>query len=256
MKKVPLSPVRSRQAFRLYVALAGVFIACLVAGNLIFQKFFHWQPFSALTFGADEGALWYRLTQYTFEISVGIIPYPLTFLVTDIISEVFGRKKANLVVFAGLFATVFIFIVVVLAQMAPATSFSPVSDNVFERVFGFTGVAVTASMTAYLLAQLVDIRIFHFWKKVTKGRMLWVRNNFSTITSQFIDTAVVLLLLCFFGAIPWKLFGALLLNGFLFKFMVAALDTPLFYLATAVLRRKFGLAPGEEVEFIGLGLQD
>ncbi len=256
MKKKNLNPIQSRQAFRLYIALAGVFIACLVAGNLIFQKFFYWQPFAGLTFGADPGSLWHGLTQYTFEISVGIIPYPLTFLVTDIISEIYGRKKANLVVFAGLFATVFIFIVVVLAQLAPATDFSPVSDSVFERVFGFTGVAVTASMTAYLLAQLVDIRIFHFWKRVTNGRMRWVRNNFSTVASQLIDTAVVLLLLCAFGAIPWELFGALLLNGFLFKVLVAAFDTPLFYLATAVLRRKFGLAPGEEVEFVGLGLQD
>lgn len=247
---------RSRQAFRFYLVLAGIFIACLVGGNLIFQKFFEWQPFASLTFGAEAGSLWYRLTQYQFEISVGIIPYPLTFLVTDIVSEIYGRKKANMVVFAGLFATLFVFLMVLLAIWAPATDYSPVGDDTFTQVFGFTGLALTASMAAYLLAQLVDIRIFHFWKRVTKGRMLWVRNNFSTITSQLIDTAVVLLLLCIFGAIPWDLFYTLLWNGFLFKVLVALFDTPLFYLTTWIIRRKFQLELGEEIDFVGIGVQE
>ena len=256
MKKVALGPTQSKEAFSLYVALAGVFIACLVGGNLIFQKFFYWQPFSFLDFDSDPEGWWYRFTHFQFEVSAGIIPYPLTFLVTDIISEIYGRKKANLVVFAGLFATLVIFVMVVLAEWAPATDYSPVGDEVFNRVFGFTGVAVTASMTAYLLAQLVDIRIFHFWKKVTKGRMLWVRNNFSTMASQLLDTSVVLLLLCAFEAIPWELFVSLLINGFLFKVLVALLDTPLFYLTTSVIRKRYDLDRGDEVDFLEIGLQD
>lgn len=256
MKKHSLTAENRRFAFGLYLVLAGVFIACLVGGNLIFQKFFHWQPFTFLDFGASEGSSWQRITHYRFEISVGIIPYPLTFLITDIISEVYGRKKANLVVFAGLFATLFIFLMVVLAQWAPATEFSPISDAEFTKVFGYTGLALTASMTAYLLAQLVDIRIFHFWKRVTKGKMLWVRNNFSTISSQLIDTSVVLLLLCAFGAIPWELFYGLLINGFLFKVLVALFDTPLFYLSTAAIRRKFNLTLGEEIDFLDVGVQE
>lgn len=256
MKKVALGPSQSKDAFKLYVVLAGVFIACLVGGNLIFQKFFYWQPFSFLDFGSDSDGWWGSFTRFQFEVSVGIIPYPLTFLVTDIISEVYGRKKANLVVFAGLFATLVIFLMVILAEWAPATHYSPVGDEVFSRVFGYTGLALTASMVAYLLAQLVDIRIFHFWKKVTRGRMLWVRNNFSTIASQLIDTAVVLLLLCAFEAIPWELFATLLINGFLFKVLVALFDTPLFYLTTAVIRRRFDLEPGDEIDFLEVGLQD
>jgi len=106
---------------------------------------------------------------------------------------------------------------------------------------------VGASMTAYLLAQFIDVRLFHFWKRVTKGKYLWVRNNFSTITSQFVDTASVLLLLCSFGAIEWSMFGQLLLNGFLFKVIVALFDTPLFYLSTWLFRKKFGLRLGEEI---------
>jgi uncharacterized integral membrane protein (TIGR00697 family) len=239
-----------REAFALYIILTGIFIACLVGGNLIFQKFFFWSPFSFLTFGAEESSTWYRIANYRFEISVGIIPYPLTFLITDIISEIYGRKKANLVVLAGLFATLLLFLVVLLADVAPATSFSPVNDAMFSQVFGYTGLAILASMVAYLLAQLVDIRLFHFWKRVTKGKMLWVRNNFSTIVSQLIDTSVVLLLLCLFEAIPWTLFWVLLANGFLFKVIIALCDTPLFYLTSAIARKRFNLKLGEEIEFV------
>lgn len=230
-----------KAAFRLYLILGGLFIALLVACNLIFQKFFHWTPLGFLAGSEDS------IFNYTFEISVGILPYPLTFLITDIISEIYGRKKANLVVVSGLFASVVVFGIVWLSQIAPATDWSPVDDRQFEHVFGRTGIAVGASMAAYLLAQFIDIRIFHFWKKLTKGKHLWLRNNFSTWTSQFIDTFVVLALLCSAGAIEWELFAALLFNGVLFKVIVAALDTPFLYLSTYLIRKRFKLKMGEEI---------
>ena len=220
-----------RDAERLYLVLAGVFIASLVSCNLIFQKFFSWNFFGI----------------YTFEISVGILPYPITFLVTDIISEKYGRKKANYVVIAGLVASVFVLGVVLLADAVPATSWSPVDGATFHKVFGLTGMAVFASMVAYLTAQFIDIRIFHFWKKLTEGKHLWLRNNFSTITSQIVDTSVVLLLLCGTGVIDWEKFPILLLNGFLFKVLIALLDTPILYLITWRLRTKFNLSVGEEI---------
>jgi queuosine precursor transporter len=221
----------SRFHEQLYLVLAAIFIASLVASNLIFQKFFTWSPFGL----------------YTFEISVGILPYPITFLVTDIISEVYGKKRADRVVIAGLFASFFVMALVLLAQAMPATAWSPVSDGEFSKVFGLFGPAVFASMTAYLTAQLIDIRIFHFWKRRTRGRHLWLRNNGSTFVSQFVDTFAVLTLLCMAGVIEWSRFPALLENGFLFKVLVAALDTPLFYLSVFLLRKRFRLAPGEEI---------
>lgn len=220
-------------AQKLYLILAGLFIAALVSCNLIFQKFFSWSPFGL----------------YTFEISAGIIPYPITFLVTDIISEIYGRKKANQVVMAGLFATVFVLGIVMVAESVVATSWSPVDDGTFSKVFGLTGVAVGASMLAYLLAQFIDIRVFHFWKRLTKGKHLWLRNNGSTFTSQLVDTATVLGLLCSVGAIEWDKFGILLLNGFLFKVLMAMIDTPILYLATAYIRKRFHLKFGEELKF-------
>lgn len=225
---------RQKQMFaqRLYIILAGIFIASLVSCNLIFQKFFSWSPFGL----------------YTFELSVGILPYPITFLVTDLISEIYGKRKANQVVLSGLVASVFVLGVVMLAEYVPATKWSPINDEKFSAVFGLTSIAVFASMISYLAAQLIDIRIFHYWKQKTNGRHLWLRNNFSTFSSQFVDTALVLVLLSSSGAIEWSLFWVLLTNGVLFKWLVALVDTPLLYCATWMLKRKFDLLPGEDLD--------
>ena len=221
-----------QQAYKTYFILGALFICALVVGNLIFQKFFSWNFFGL----------------YTFEISAGILPYPITFLITDIISEIYGKKKARQVVIAGIYASLFSLLIVYVAQAVPATSWSPVDDNLFTKVFGATSIAVFASMMAYLLAQYIDVQLFHFWKKLTKGKHLWIRNNFSTFFSQFIDTATVLLLLCYFGQIEWSKFSALLLSGFLFKVLIAALDTPLLYLFVGVFRREFNLKQGQEID--------
>lgn len=218
-------------ASRMYLILSGIFIASLVSSNLIFQKFFSWNPFEI----------------YNFQLSVGILPYPVTFLITDIISEIYGRKKANEVVIAGLFSSLFVLLVVYIANEVNAVEWSPLNNNVFSKVFGLSIVAVGSSMLAYLIAQFIDIRLFHFWKKLTKGRHLWLRNNASTIVSQLVDTSVVLLLLSLAGVLAWERYIDLLINGFLFKVIVALLDTPVFYLLTAYFRKRFNLKAGEEI---------
>jgi len=215
---------------RLYLILAGIFIASLVSSNLIFQKFFTWTPFGI----------------YTFEISVGILPYPITFLVTDLISELYGKKKADQVVISGLVASLFVMGLILVANALPQTEWSPVNSETFTKVFGLFGPAVFASMIAYLTAQFVDIRLFHFWKRLTKGKHLWLRNNASTIVSQFVDTASVLILLCVSGVIEWDRFLSLLENGFLFKMLVALLDTPLIYGIIYLLKGKVDIAPYQE----------
>ena len=227
-----------RQAFTLYLFLAALFITSLVVSNLIFQKFFFWQPFGELTvFGAP-----------IFEVSVGILPYPITFLITDLISEIFGKKMANKVVVAGIFASVFSLLIVYTAASAPATSWSPVAYAQFTNVFGNTIVAVFASMMAYLLAQFVDIQIYHFWKRVTQGKHLWLRNNFSTFSSQFIDTFAVVFLLSAFGEISWDRFWGLVIAGFLFKVMIAVADTPVLYLLVYAVKKRFNLKTNEEID--------
>lgn len=222
------------EAENIYLILAGLFIASLVTSNLIFQKFFSFD----------------FLGIHTFELSVGILPYPITFLVTDIISEIYGKKRAQKVVLSGLFASVFMLLIIIVSSYAKATPWSPISDSEFDKVFGFTFIAVAASLSAYLLAQFVDVQLFHFWKSLTKGKHLWLRNNASTFSSQFIDTFTVLFLLCSFGVIEWKLFGILLLNGYIFKVLIAMIDTPIIYFIVHLFKRRFKLKnTGEELKF-------
>jgi uncharacterized integral membrane protein (TIGR00697 family) len=228
--------VKQELAAKIYLYLGALFITSLVVSNLIFQKFFYWYPLDMEIFGIK-----------LFELSVGILPYPLTFLITDLISEIYGKKKANQVVIAGIFASFFSMGIVLLADAVPVMENSPLSDNDFEKVFSLSPLAVLASMLAYLAAQFVDIRIYHFWKKFTKGKHLWLRNNFSTFASQFLDTFTVISLLCLFEILPWELFFGLVLSGFVFKVLVAAFDTPLLYLFVWLFKRKFNLKEGEEL---------
>ena len=103
-------------------------------------------------------------------------------------------------------------------------------------------------MFAYLIAQYIDIRIYHFWKKLTKGKHLWLRNNFSTFTSQLMDTFTIISLLIIADIIPSDKFWVLLISGFLFKVIVAILDTPLLYFFVWLFRKKFKLKVGEEIK--------
>ena len=118
---------------------------------------------------------------------------------------------------------------------------SPVDDLLFRKVFGSTIIAVLSSMLSYLFAQYIDIHIYHFWKNLTKGRMLWLRNNFSTFFSQFVDTFTILFLLCITNVLSWDQFAGLLISGFLFKVLVALVDTPFLYLGVYLFRKKFNL---------------
>jgi uncharacterized integral membrane protein (TIGR00697 family) len=140
------------KAQRIYLVLAALFISCLVISNLIFQKFFHWD----------------FLGIYTFEISLGILAYPVTFLITDIISKIYVKKKTNQGVTTGVFAYLFSLLIVYIGNMVPATEWSPIDNALFNKVFGATTIAVFAPMAAYVLAQYKGIQLFHFWKKYPK----------------------------------------------------------------------------------------
>tara|TARA_Y100001970_G_scaffold55465_1_gene70269 strand:- start:7108 stop:7809 length:702 start_codon:yes stop_codon:yes gene_type:complete len=229
---------KEKLARKIYLYLAGLFITSLVVSNLIFQKFFYWYPIDIEI-----------LDNKLFELSVGILPYPITFLITDLISEIYGKKKANDVVITGIFASFFSITILLISEAVPAIENSPISDEEFKKVFSVSSIAVFASMLAYLIAQLVDIRIYHFWKKLTKGKLLWLRNNFSTFSSQFIDSSLVIGLLCFFDILSWDLFWGLVLSAFIFKVLVALFDTPFLYFFVWLFRKKFNLKINEEIKY-------
>ncbi|NHF58311.1 queuosine precursor transporter [Flavobacteriaceae bacterium TP-CH-4] len=232
-----MTPKDKKLAYQIYLYLGALFITSLVVSNLIFQKFFYWYPFGEIKI----------FDVPLFEISVGVLPYPITFLITDLISEIFGQKKANQIVTAGIFASFFSMGLLALSDYVPAIDASPIDDVTFKQVFALSPIGVLASMIAYLCAQYVDIALYHFWKRLTKGKHLWLRNNFSTFLSQFIDTFTVVGLLCIFQVLSWDLFFGLLVSGFLFKVFIAFIDTPLLYFFVYLLRKRFGLAVGEEI---------
>jgi len=211
-----------------YIILAGIFIASLVTCNLIANKFVT----------VDLGFK-------VFIVSAGILPYPLTFLVTDLISELYGQRKANLVVFSGFIASMFVLLFLWLGSQFEAIPGSIVNDSTYNSVFQNAWRLIAASMVAYLFAQFVDVRIFHFWKKLTNGKHLWLRNNGSTVASQLVDTTLVICIL-FVGV--WKTDQILsaIRDGWLFKMLMALIDTPIIYGIIHLLKGRIDIADIEE----------
>ncbi|MFL3008159.1 MAG: queuosine precursor transporter [Candidatus Neomarinimicrobiota bacterium] len=207
-----------------YLILSGIFIASLVTCNLIANKFVT----------VDLGFK-------VFIVSAGILPYPFTFLVTDLISELYGQKKANLVVLAGFFASMFVLLFLWLGGQFNAIPDSLVTDQVYDSVFRNAWRIIAASMTAYLFAQFIDVRIFHFWKKLTNGKHLWLRNNASTVVSQLLDTILVICIL-FFGVWSTDQIFSAIIDGWLFKMLMAFIDTPIIYGIIHLLKGKIDIA--------------
>ena len=212
---------KSPKALRIYVTLVGVFIAALVLTNLIAGRFF---------------------TVGSWTLSSGVIAYPVTFLVTDLISEIYGRKRADLAVKVGFVASVFVTIVLLIALQTQIAEDSYVTEESFLNVFGLAPGIVFGSMCAYLTAQFVDVRIYEFWKKLTGGKYLWLRNNGSTVLSQLLDTSIVVIVALIIyplmdgvtstEPITWTLAGELIIAQYGFKALLALIDTPLMYLFT------------------------
>jgi uncharacterized integral membrane protein (TIGR00697 family) len=220
---------------KLYLCLAATFVVLLVLTNIIGIKLFQ-APFKP-----------------EFALTTGIITYPLTFLCTDIVSEIYGKKRADFMVVLGFVMSLLMLAIVMIATgvtphpyWVPAVS--PYFDSVegyqhaFESVFALNQVLIVGSMLAYLSAQLIDNYLYHFWKRLTRGRHLWLRNNGSTMISQLVDTAVVNSILFYigFGMDFWtgvKIMGTI----YVYKVIIAALDTPLIYLGVytvkGILRR-------------------
>ncbi|MBW2992683.1 queuosine precursor transporter [Candidatus Woesearchaeota archaeon] len=198
--------------------LLGLFIGALAAANLVGSKV---------------------ATVYGITASVGILAYPLTFLITDGIAEVYGKKKTRSFVWAGFLSQIFIFILVLIAvKLPPATRYTVNAE--FVTVYSMSLRMIAASMTAFLISQLHDIWAFHFWKKKTKGKYLWLRNNFSTIVSQFIDT-MIFMYLAFYMMTP-KFTAAFVFSisipYYILKVVMALLDTPFCYLLVRWLKKE------------------
>ncbi|MEM6334863.1 MAG: queuosine precursor transporter [Planctomycetota bacterium] len=209
-----------------------------ILGVTRFIVLFSYNPATA----TDPATLaWGQWGAIPFALAVGVLPYPITFLCTDLISEFYGRKTANFIVWVGLLLNLWVMFILWLGGVLPGGG--PIEEAFFDiRTAAFGAVA--ASMVAYLVAQFVDVQLFHFWKHLTKGKALWLRNNASTLVSQFVDTFAVITITHFYAAaLPvnpdnpiWPQLWTFILTGYVFKAAVALLDTPLIYAAVHFLK--------------------
>lgn len=200
-------------------------------------------------------------------LAVGVLPYPITFLCTDLISELYGRKRASDLVIMGLLLNLWVVFILWLGGILPGfetinpDTGLPIRDEagrlpVYFEIRALTYGTVLASMIAYLTAQYCDIRLFHFWKWLTRGRYLWVRNNGSTLVSQLVDTVSVVLVTYFLAnALPidesravWPQLLVFIWSGYVYKLTVALVDTGPFYLLARYLRPFLGLKKDEEID--------
>ena len=199
--------------------LLGLFVASLVTANLISLKI--------ASFGF-------------FEASVGILVFPVLFLITDIIEEVHGSAKAKQFVYIALITLVFVLIITAIAVLLPTAERSFISGAEYSNIFGTTLRIFAASIVGFFFSQMHDVWAFNFWKQKTKGKFLWLRNNASTVVSQFIDTTLFMFL-AFYAISPKftvEYVFALIIPYWLIKVLFALIDTPFCYLGVKWLRGK------------------
>lgn len=259
-----------------FLVLAGLFLGTLTMLNILgitrFLVLASWGP------GSADGGPWvlqwgepnFADGAWTFALAVGVLPYPITFLCTDFISEFWGRRRANHVVYVGFLLNLWVVLILWLGSSLPgftdadpATGFPPQPEWdseksaypetgwTFFQIKSLAFGSIVASMVAYLAAQLIDVHLFHFWKNVTRGKHLWLRNNGSTLVSQLVDTVAVILITHFYAhALPVsdarplaQQLAMFIATGYAFKFAAALLDTIPFYWGSWGLRRYLRLPP-------------
>lgn len=228
-----------------YSVMATTFAVVLVLTNIIGVKLF-------VLFGDGRPAWVPGAGPLT--LTAGIVTYPLTFLLTDLVAELWGRKRAEHMVRLGFAMSLLMLAVVALGVALEPSAFWGIPSqgldmaamqSAFEATFYLPGLLLFASMTAYLVAQLFDVRLYHFWWRITGGRHMWIRNNGSTWISQLVDTIIVNGIFLKWGLdMQTDEIVAIIGAVYVCKVMLAVVDTPLLYLGRALLRRYFGLEGG------------
>ena len=243
-----VEPHIKRRREVVFIILSGLFLGTLASFNIL-----------GISRQIDLSFTLFGLS-VPFVVFVGVLPYPITFLCTDFISELYGRKRANTVVWVGLLLNVWvIFIMWLGGALPPRPELMPDGlpaledpSRIFYQLRRWTVSATVGSMIAYLTAQFVDVHIFHTIKKLTKGKMLWLRNNGSTLTSQMVDSVAVITITYFTARNAIQITPGetvlhglliLILSNYIFKMVSALLDTIPFYIGTKMLSRYLKIDP-------------
>jgi uncharacterized integral membrane protein (TIGR00697 family) len=203
----------------LYQSISAAFCVIVVISNIISAKMV-------------------SLPHVDFSIPAGLIIYPLTFLLSGLVTEIFGQKKAKLIVYIGLWMSVLSFIIIQLALMLPAEK--PEANSPFQLVLGLSGLRIFSSLTAYLFGQIADIQIYAWIKRWTPDRFLWLRNNGSTCISQMIDTVIIDMMFLYWGlGMEMNSVYPIMLFSFAYKAFFSLICTPLFYFCVFFIRRRW-----------------
>ena len=197
---------------RAYILLLSIFIGSITIASVLANKI---------------------ITVFGLFVPAGVLAYSVTFICTDVISEIWGRERANTTILGGFVALV---VVLILVQLGLAWPKAPFWENeaAFRSVLGATSRIIVASFIAYLVSQYHDVWAFHFWKRITRHRHLWLRNNLSTAVSQLLDS-FIFITIAFYGVMP---IGSLIVGQWIVKMAIAALDTPVVYAIVYLIRRK------------------
>ena len=206
---VAAQPISRRDMF--FGALIALFICALVMSNILASK------------------LW---VLWGVVIPAGVITYPLTFLVTDVISEVWGKKAAQYVVRVGFVCCIVALLLGWLAVLLPAASFYD-QQEFFKRLFGTVGRVTFAGLIAYMVSQTFDVWLFHLIRERTGADKLWLRNNVATVVSQLWDT-LFFIVIAFAGVVPASELFSMVLGQWTIKIIFALCDTPFCYLLVAL----------------------
>jgi uncharacterized integral membrane protein (TIGR00697 family) len=206
---------------RLFFALSSIYLTSLLVADIVAGKYFVFRG---------------------LEMSVGTVVFPIVFLLTDIVNEYYGKQGARFLTWSGMAMLVFGFAIIAVARLLPPAPMTPVPQAAFDSVFGLSARLFAASLGAYLVSQFADIYAFHFTKRITRSRFLWIRALGSTVLSQVVDTAFVN-----FGANAGLRsvgdIAEITLYSYLYKIGVATIMTPILYVAHDIISRRLGIDP-------------
>lgn len=225
---------------RVYLWLAAVFVTCLLLANIIGVKLF------SFDLGIELGG-----KPFNLEHTTGMLTFPVTFLITDLLNEYYGKRGARRVTYIGFAMAALAYALIWISRQFPILEVEGTATHAaYENIFGAAALMYIASIVAFLIGSLLDIFIFGVFKRLTRGKMVWLRATGSTVISQIFDSLIVTSL--FFWVMPmltggkpqdfvWVLKTAA--TGYFLKFVLAVLLTPFVYLGRWTLREKFGLTP-------------
>lgn len=216
-----------------FLILAGLFVSNALLGEVLGGKLIQTGP---------------------FVMSLGVIPWPVVFITTDLINEYYGKRGVRRLTFLTVALIIYAFIVIFASMAIPAAQISPVQDREFNIVFGQSLWIIVGSVVAFLVSQLVDVFVFWLFRHRTQGRHLWLRATGSTAVSQMIDTFVVLGIAFYLpGKLSLRDYFGLAFTNYSYKFLIAVALTPIIYAAHAAIDRYLGREEAEKLIALAAG---